>query len=76
MRKECIINLIWDKDAAVWIATSEDIPGLVLESESLDDLIEKVREAVPELLMMNHNPSGYTDMSFATQRSEAVMLYG
>lgn len=44
------INANWDGDAAIWIATSQDIPGLVLESGSLDALIERVKNAVPELL--------------------------
>ena len=50
-----IINLSWDKDASVWIATSEDIPGLVLESGSYDALIERLRFAVPELLSLNRD---------------------
>lgn len=29
-----IVNLTWDSDASVWVATSNDIPGLLLESES------------------------------------------
>ncbi|MBR6901561.1 MAG: DUF1902 domain-containing protein [Synergistaceae bacterium] len=28
----CKINFLWDNDAAVWIATSPDVPGLMLES--------------------------------------------
>ena len=47
------IKMLRDDDAAVWIATSDDVPGLVLESGSLDALIEKVRFAVPELLELN-----------------------
>ena len=47
------IRLLWDDEASVWTATSEDVPGLVLESGSIDALIEKVRYAVPELLNMN-----------------------
>ena len=43
----------WDADAAVWIATSEDVPGLVLESGSFDALLERVRYAVPELVELN-----------------------
>ena len=43
----------WDEEADVWIATSDDIPGLVLESGSIDALIERVRFAVPELLELN-----------------------
>lgn len=45
---EYTIFLTWDGEASVWIATSDDIPGLVLESASLDALLEHVRLAVPE----------------------------
>ena len=51
---EYSVNLQWDPEAAVWIATSDDIIGLVLESGSVDALIERVRYAVPELLELNH----------------------
>ena len=51
----CRIDLIWDAEAAVWIATSKDVPGLVLESGSFDALIERVRYAVPELLELNEH---------------------
>ena len=50
---EYIIDLLWDEEAAVWVATSKGIPGLVLESGSLDALIERVRFAAPELLALN-----------------------
>lgn len=43
----------WDEEANVWIATSPDVIGLVLESESLDTLMERVKDAVPELLELN-----------------------
>ena len=41
------VNLLWDDEACVWVANSEDVTGLVLESKSVDALIEKVRYAVP-----------------------------
>ena len=47
------IIFLWDPEASVWIATSDDVPGLVLESGSFDLLVERVRYAVPELLDMN-----------------------
>ena len=49
------VNLMWDAEACVWIATSDDIPGLVLESGSYDALIERVRYAIPELLELNRD---------------------
>ncbi len=50
---EYIINFTWDNEANVWIATSNDIPGLVLESGSFDALLERTRYTVPELLALN-----------------------
>jgi len=44
------VNFTWDEEVCVWIATSEDIAGLVLEHGSFDALVERVRLAVPELL--------------------------
>lgn len=43
----------WDNEASVWIATSENVPGLILESGSFDALLERVRFAIPELLTLN-----------------------
>jgi len=47
------VKMIWDRKAEVWIATSEDVPGLVLESGSFDALLERVKYAIPELNELN-----------------------
>ncbi|MDR0960084.1 MAG: DUF1902 domain-containing protein [Propionibacteriaceae bacterium] len=47
------VDLQWDEEAGVWIATSESVPGLVLEDESRDVLQERVYLAIPELLELN-----------------------
>ena len=31
----------WDADASVWVATSDDVPGLVTEAATLERLMEK-----------------------------------
>ena len=66
------VNLLWDTDASVWVATSEDIKGLVLESGSLDVLIERVRMTVPELLKLNHQPIDHATLAFVTERVEEI----
>lgn len=43
----------WDNEAAVWIAESEDVPGLVTEADSIDGLIAKLKVMIPELLEAN-----------------------
>jgi len=73
---EYTITLTWDGEAAVWIATSNDIPGLVLESGSLDALIERVRFAAPELLELNGANAESVFMCFRSERREQVQLHG
>ena len=48
------VMLTWDEEANMWVATSDDIKGLVLESNSYEALIEKVKIASPELLELNN----------------------
>ena len=60
------VNFIYDEEAEVWIATSDDIIGLVLESESLDNLMNRVKMAVPELLELNNQPPA-AFLNFNTQ---------
>lgn len=43
----------WDPEAEVWVATSEEVPGLATEARSLETLFEKLLELIPELLDAN-----------------------
>jgi predicted RNase H-like HicB family nuclease len=65
------ILLTWDDEARVWIAESDDIPGLILESGSLDVLIERVRYAAPELLELSGNTANVS-LSFTAERHTGV----
>ena len=69
---EYIIRLSWDHDASVWIATSEDIPGLVLESGSFDALLQRVRFAVPELLSLNCSEKKTLTLHFLSDHIERI----
>lgn len=51
---EYVIDLTWDVEAEVWVATSDDVAGLVIESETIEILKERVRVAVPELFIFNN----------------------
>ena len=48
-----VVKAIWDDEARVWVATSDDVPGLATEAESIDVLLGKLRVMVPELLEAN-----------------------
>ncbi len=54
---EYTVDFRWDNEANVWVATSEEVPGLVLESGSFDALKERVKMAIPELLELNSMPA-------------------
>ena len=45
-----LVQVSQDKEAGVYIATSGDIDGLVLEADSLDSLREEVRGGLLSLL--------------------------
>ncbi|MDR1013612.1 MAG: DUF1902 domain-containing protein [Coriobacteriales bacterium] len=66
------VNFLWDEEAAVWIAASDEIPGLVLESGSLDALMERVRYTAPELLALNGQPEDDFSLHFLSERRELI----
>ena len=37
----------WDSEAGVWVAESEDVPGLVAEADSPNVLAQKLRTLIP-----------------------------
>ena len=52
-----LVKAVWDEEAAVWVATSDDVPGLVTEADSFDRLMQKLKVLIPEMLDEN----GYAD---------------
>ena len=42
-----------DDEARVWVATSDDVPGLATEEATMEALIEKLKVILPELLEAN-----------------------
>ncbi|MBR4153271.1 MAG: DUF1902 domain-containing protein [Selenomonadaceae bacterium] len=47
------IQIAWDDESKVWVATSKDIPGLILEDESSGILIQKAKQVAFELMELN-----------------------
>jgi hypothetical protein len=69
---EYTILLTYDDEAQVWIAENGDIP-VVLESGSLDVLMERVRVAVPEILELNGKECQDVYLNFTTKRRARVI---
>ena len=58
MNKILFIRAEWDAEAGVWVATSDDVPGLATEAETLEALSTKLEMMVPELLEANGSAEG------------------
>jgi len=52
-RKPLFVRAEWDEKAHVWVATSDDVPGLATEGDTLEGLVEKLKIMIPELLAAN-----------------------
>lgn len=48
------VHAEWVADSGAWIATSEDVPGLCVQADTFDEMVEIVTGLVPELLELNN----------------------
>lgn len=51
--KPFFVRAEWDEEARVWVATSDDVPGLATEERTIEGLVEKLKVMIPELLEAN-----------------------
>lgn len=72
-KNQCRVNFQYDNEAGVWIATSDDLTGLVLESESPETLMNRVIAAAPELIELNRLPKFKTIDFYMTRRERAII---
>lgn len=69
---EYTVTMQHDPETNRWLATSNDIPGLVLEDASYDVLVYRVRLAAPEMLELNGiNVKNFT-LNIHSERREQV----
>ncbi len=75
---EIVVRATWDDEASVWIAESDDVPGLVTEAPTVEDLLAKLEVIIPELFELNGvNPpsddEGRVPFVFVTRRATRPM---
>jgi hypothetical protein len=61
--KTLVVRAFWDDEAPVWVATSDDVPGLATEADTIDALVKKLQAMIPELLDAN-GCAGTDEVSF------------
>ena len=65
------IRMIWDD--GVWYTSTDSPLCLTLNSESYDDLVERVRIAAPEMIELNCGYNGEVQLVFVSERKELVL---
>jgi Domain of unknown function (DUF1902) len=53
MTRSLTIDARFDPEASVWLATSADVPGLVVEADTWPAMIDEVRLAIPDLIELS-----------------------
>ena len=73
-----IIHAVWDTEAQIRVAQSENVPGLATEANTIEALTAKLRNMIPELLMLNNliseNYSGSINFELNTMRQELIRV--
>ena len=62
------INIVaeWDPEASVWVATSDDIAGFVMEDATIERLALRVPGVLEDLIELNNVelPAGVSEVPF------------
>jgi hypothetical protein len=74
MSHDINIQARWDGEASVWIATSSDVPGLVVEADTWAAMIEEVRLILPDLMKLSGRAG--EDLSLTFKAEEHLDLAG
>jgi len=70
------INFIWDEEAHVWVASSEEIKGFALEHDSFDILVERVKLALPDFIKEIGMPHENILLTYNTLKTERLVANG
>jgi hypothetical protein len=67
MSRSITIDARWDAEAGVWLATSTDVPGLVVEAETWPAMIDEVRLVLPEFLSLSGQGEDQLSLTFKVE---------
>jgi hypothetical protein len=74
MERTYHVKAIWDAESSVWISET-DIPGLVIEAETLAEFEDLLQSLGPEMLSENsgiHNAKVRVEFSASSERELTV----
>lgn len=71
MNKPYYVHAEWDAEASVWVATSDEVPGLATEADTIEALVQKLKALIPDLLAANNQlPKDTVAFELLTRRFE------
>jgi hypothetical protein len=77
MQNRFNVQVTWDADAKMWVADSDDIPGLAAEAPDEKSLRKKLTSLIPELLSLNNvrlRPNKAIEVLLKFHREERIKL--
>jgi hypothetical protein len=67
MNRDIMVKARWDDEAKVWLATSDDVPGLVVEADTWAGMINEAQLVLPELLDVSGRGSDKLSVTFKAE---------
>lgn len=64
MAEPLVVRAFWDEEAQVWVAESDDVPGLATGAETFEELVRRLEVVIPELLELNAPEKLGDDIAF------------
>jgi predicted RNase H-like HicB family nuclease len=74
MRRYAVVRVAWDEEAKVWYVQESDIPGLVTEANTLDELRRKVPLMVQDLLEDQPDRPSEVEIDFIAYAHDRVTV--
>lgn len=74
MGSSILVRASWDEEARVWVATSDDVPGLVAEAADRDELMRKLRSLIPILLEENDGYEGLSEVPLFVMHEQVTKV--
>ena len=68
---QCTMKMIWDDETCRWHCESEEVLGFLLESNSFDGLVERIRIGLPDFLIET-GYSGDVHIRFESERIDSL----
>jgi Domain of unknown function (DUF1902) len=67
MTRSLTIDARFDPEAGVWLATSADLPGLIVEADTWPAMIDEVRLVIPDLLELSGQSADKLSLTFKAE---------